>query len=198
MLDAGNYGFNKKIDIWKFQGQHEIINYLQQTIIEVNFFDEIGIKLFKKTIKFIRQNIQIMKQRQTSNKQSLQAGRETMIYQYGILNVKDKMQEQVDQRLQDWDMDRIINSIFQVHYSSFDYLVLAKLNTKKDRDFENGIFFLKKIHERDQNNLIMVNNIQNRAELYNDHGMREGLMEELFDNLSLIIRQFKFKNIYKD
>ncbi|CAD8118353.1 unnamed protein product [Paramecium primaurelia] len=125
MLFAGYYGLNKNIDIWKFQGQHEIINQLQQTIIEVNFFDEIG-------IKFLRQNIQIMKQCLTSIKQSLQAGRETMIYQYGILNVKDKMQEQVDQRLQDWDMDRIINSTFLVHHSSFNYLVLAKLNTKKD------------------------------------------------------------------
>lgn len=44
-------------------------------------------------------------------------------------------------------MERIINAIFSVKDSSFNYLVLAKLyvvdNTKMEWDLEDGIFFLK-------------------------------------------------------
>ncbi|CAD8156351.1 unnamed protein product [Paramecium pentaurelia] len=180
MLDAGQYGLNKKIGVWKFQGWHEIINQLQQTIIEVNFCDEIGIKLYKKNnqiIKIEHIDNEIMLNIEQIKYLSWKGNYDLLGRKIGVWNANWKGQDIGIGGLYDTKGYKIgiwKESLMQYSHSC---------QTICSGEYKNGMRFgrwdiLYKTKYMEEIKII-------GGGFYNNHGMKEGIWEELFDNFSI-------------
>ncbi|CAD8066186.1 unnamed protein product [Paramecium primaurelia] len=180
MLDAGQYGLNKKIGVWKFQGWHEIKNQLQQTIIEVNFCDEIGIKLYKKNNQIIKiEHIEneIMLNIEQIKYLSWKGNYDLLGRKIGVWNANWKGQDIGIGGLYDTKGYKIgiwKESLMQYSHSC---------QTICSGEYKNGMRFgrwdiLFKTKYMEEIKII-------GGGFYNDHGMKEGIWEELFDNFSI-------------